>query len=110
MLKWCDIARMERICVMPSRTAIGVLIAALSGAFMAAPATAAPPPGGIYSIIDAATLLPPKKGVVHPLPSQGAISTQALMLKGVNGLLIHLRWNAISTGVETYNWTALNDA
>ncbi len=76
----------------------------------AAPAGAAPPPGGIYSIIDAATLLPPKKGVAHPLPSRGPISTQALMVRGVDGLLIHLRWNAISTGVETYDWTALNDA
>ena len=64
--------------------------------------------GCMYLIIDAATLLPPKKGVAHPLPSQGPIRPAALMVRGVDGLLIHLRWNAISTGVETYDWTALN--
>lgn len=76
----------------------------------ATPVAAAPPPGGVYSILDAATLLAPPKGVKNPLPNQGPISTQALMVHGTDGLLIHLRWNEISTGVETYNWTSLRDA
>jgi hypothetical protein len=73
-------------------------------------ASAAPPSGGIYTIIDASTLLPPPPKEKNPPPSQGAITTKTLKMQGVDGLLIHLRWAAISTGTETYKWKALDDA
>lgn len=82
----------------------------LTSSAMPAAAQTAPTPGGIYSIIEASTLLPPPKGEKNPSPSQGPISTRALMTKGIDGLLIHLRWNEISHNTERYDWTSLDDA
>ena len=61
-------------------------------------ATAATPPGGVYAIIEASA------------PDQYAIATQALQTPGVDGLLIHLRWGEISTKLENYDWTTLDQA
>jgi hypothetical protein len=62
-----------------------------------APASAAKP-GGVYAIVDAAA------------PAQDAVTAAALSTPGVDGLLIHLRWNAISTKRMQYDWRALDRA
>src|SRR5882757_7959137 len=66
-----------------------------AAALLAGPA-AATPPGGVYAIVDAVS------------PAQDSIATQALNTPGVDGLLIHLRWNAISKTKEQYNWASLD--
>ncbi len=73
-------------------------------------ASAAPPSGGVYSILEASTLLPPPQGEKTPSPTQGPLSTRALMAQGVDGLLIHLRWNEISHNIEKYDWSSLDAA
>lgn len=78
-------------------------------ASLASAARAATPAGGVYTIVDAQTLVPPPKEK-NPPPSQGPVSTRALMMKGVDGLLIHLRWAAISPFAKQYNWIALDAA
>jgi len=74
------------------------LAGALTGLIFAIPAAAAPAPGGVYTIIGA------------EFQNQYAITAQALQSPGVDGLLIHLRWNQISTGLEQYDWTMLDNA
>lgn len=64
----------------------------------AEPAAAAAPPGGVYSILLASS------------QDQYAVATQALATPGVDGLLIHLRWNQVSTTLMTYDWTTLDNA
>lgn len=71
------------------------LLAALAGVAPARPAAAAPP-GGIYAIVDASA------------PAQDGVTAQALQNPGVAGLLIHLRWNDISTAKEQYDWRSLD--
>jgi hypothetical protein len=67
-----------------------------AAALLAGPTTAATLPGGIYAIVDAVS------------PAQDNIAKQALATAGVDGLLIHLRWNAISKTKEQYNWSSLD--
>ncbi|MES1179593.1 MAG: hypothetical protein ABUL43_00185, partial [Hyphomicrobium sp.] len=62
----------------------------------AAPASAAPSPGGIYAIINA------------DVPAQNTVAAQALQTPGVDGLLIHLHWQTISPAKMQYDWTALD--
>jgi hypothetical protein len=65
---------------------------------MARPAIAVAPPGGIYAILAANT------------PDQYKIARKALRKPGVDGLLIHLRWNEISPSLMQYDWTTLDHA
>jgi hypothetical protein len=74
------------------------LVAAVAGLVVSTPAIAAPVPAGIYAIIGA------------EFPDQYTVTAQALQTPGVDGLLIHLRWNQISTGLEQYDWTTLDQA
>lgn len=83
---------------------IGIMKLRLAGGWLAAvtslvglPAMAATPPGGVYSIVDAVS------------PAQDAITARALKQSGVDGLLIHLRWNKISpTTKKVYDWSSLD--
>jgi hypothetical protein len=72
---------------------LGALVAALLG--LAMPASAAKP-GGVYAIVDASA------------PAQDAVTAAALATPGVDGLLIHLRWNDISPSRTTYDWASLD--
>lgn len=64
----------------------------------AAPAMATPPAGGVYVIVNA-----------HD-PSEFNIVRTAIRKPGVDGLLVHLRWDKISDGFMHYKWTALDNA
>ncbi len=79
-----------KLCLLGGALAASAVLAGLGSA------AAATKPGGVYAITDAVS------------PAQDRIVTQALAGPGVDGLLIHLRWNAISTTLETDNWTSLD--
>jgi len=89
------LVRVREIATMWLRLFGGWLITAalLTGLGNAAAAT---PPGGVYAIVDAVS------------PAQDNIAAQALATPGVDGLLIHLRWNRISPTLKQYDWTSLD--
>jgi hypothetical protein len=60
------------------------------------------PPGGVYAIINASTT-----GTVS---AAQPIVRESLKNSGVDGLLIHLRWNAINPDHGTFAWAPLDAA
>jgi hypothetical protein len=66
--------------------------------FLAAPAAAAPAVGGVYVIVNA-----------HQ-PAQFSDVTKAAARPGVDGLLIHVRWDKLSDGYMHYKWAPLDTA
>jgi hypothetical protein len=75
-----------------------LLLAVISCAGLTAPAAAAPPPGGVYAIIVASDA------------AEYDVTAQALQQPGIDGLLIHLRWDQISPSLMQYDWTTLDKA
>jgi hypothetical protein len=71
-------------------------------AWMAQPAHASSSPGGIYVIMNA-TALPSER-------RQEATVGEALQNPGVDGVLIHLRWNEISPARGRFDWSVLDRA
>jgi hypothetical protein len=94
---------------MPRRILNG-LLAAIVPVLLAAPVAAAEtPPGGVYAIVDTTELTYPNQKTPPPHPQNGIVA-QALKKPGVDGLLIHLRWNQISSSREQYDWDPLDAA
>ena len=95
---------------MPMRVSIAFLAAFLPLLASAAVRAAETVPGGTYANVDTTELdYPNHKKPLPPHPQNGIV-TQALGVPGVDGLLIHLRWNQISPSKETYVWAPLDAA
>jgi hypothetical protein len=77
----------------------GALLAAMVwSSAMATPAS----PGGVYSIINATS--------AQAEQQQAGIAAESLQNPGVDGLLIHLRWNEVAPSRTQYKWAALDAA
>jgi hypothetical protein len=92
------LARCKEIVMSHRLLGIWICAAVLCAAESAAATTAATPPGGVYAIIEASA------------QNQYPVATQALQTPGVDGLLIHLRWDQISPSLKTYDWSQLDQA
>lgn len=94
---------------MSMRVSIAFLAALLPLLVSATVRATETPPGGTYAIVDTTELTYPNQKKPPPHPQNGIV-TQALMVPGVDGLLIHLRWNQISPSKNTYVWDPLDAA